>query len=281
HTRLRFHGPGWPSAKRGTKVMFRSSVLTDHLKAMIASFGFYFYDAPGEAEAELAKLNECGGIDGIITEDSDTLVFGAPSVQHQSLICTSDSIENPNGVSLDKDGIFLFALLLGGNYHPGVSEVGTIIAHALAKQGFGQKLVTLLRFFDGLELTSRLGVWRNSLHHELRTNSSGHLGKHHPKLADEIPDTFPDLRVAQLYLHLLMSKSPCYTGPVPNVKGWNPKEPYILELAAFFSAQFGWNGEELLKKFNSNLWPASFSKIMISSVTSFKLQSILWSLMKC
>jgi Holliday junction resolvase YEN1 len=36
--------------------------------------------APGEAEAELAKLNEMGYIHGILTEDSDAFVFGARCV---------------------------------------------------------------------------------------------------------------------------------------------------------------------------------------------------------
>jgi Holliday junction resolvase YEN1 len=35
---------------------------------------------PGEAETELAELNATGVIDAVITEDSDTLVFGATNV---------------------------------------------------------------------------------------------------------------------------------------------------------------------------------------------------------
>lgn len=36
--------------------------------------------APGEAEAELAKLNALGIIDAIITSDSDAVVFGAQCI---------------------------------------------------------------------------------------------------------------------------------------------------------------------------------------------------------
>jgi len=36
--------------------------------------------APGEAEAELAWLNNMGKIDGIITNDGDALVFGAQCI---------------------------------------------------------------------------------------------------------------------------------------------------------------------------------------------------------
>ncbi|KAJ7906134.1 XPG I-region-domain-containing protein [Mycena leptocephala] len=175
---------------------------------MITAFGFYFYDAPGEAEAELAQLNENGDIDGIITEDSDVFLFGAqcvirtqgPSVQHSSLIFTSESIKNTDAVSLDQDGLILCALLLGGDYDSGVAGAGVTVAHALAAEGFGKDLVTILKSFQGAELGRRLTVWRNSLRQELRTNSSGHLAKRQPKLANSIPDTFPDIQVAELYL---------------------------------------------------------------------------------
>ena len=36
--------------------------------------------APGEAEAELAYLNQIGVIDAVWTDDVDTLVFGATLV---------------------------------------------------------------------------------------------------------------------------------------------------------------------------------------------------------
>ena len=35
------------------------------------------YQAPGEAEAELAMLNSLGVIDVVITDDSDAFIFGA------------------------------------------------------------------------------------------------------------------------------------------------------------------------------------------------------------
>ncbi|KAJ7181888.1 PIN domain-like protein, partial [Mycena filopes] len=72
-----FDGPGRPSMKRGTTVVHHPLWLIDHLKTMIKAFGYHFYDAPGEAEAELAHLNASGRIDAVITEDSDAFLFGA------------------------------------------------------------------------------------------------------------------------------------------------------------------------------------------------------------
>ncbi|KAJ7098522.1 PIN domain-like protein, partial [Mycena belliarum] len=280
-----FDGPGRPSMKRGTKVVHRPLWLIQHLKAMIKSFGFHLYDAPGEAEAELGQLSESGQIDAVITEDSDTLVFGArciirtlgPSIEHNCNIYTSDAIENSESVALDKEGLLLCALLLGGDYHPGIPGVGMIIAHALARQHFGHDLVNILRNFTGSRLNSQLVIWRDSLCQELRTNSSGLLEKCRPKLADMIPDSFPDVRVAHLYWNPLTSKSPHYLGPLPDAESWKPKEPAIFELAHFCSSRFNWVGASLLKKLNSNLWPGVVFK-MISSV-KFSLYPKIFPLM--
>lgn len=46
-------------------------------------FGLYlhiFFQAPGEAEAELAYLNRIGVIDGILSDDVDNFLFGATVV---------------------------------------------------------------------------------------------------------------------------------------------------------------------------------------------------------
>ena len=37
-------------------------------------------EAPGEAEAELAALNQCGLIDIVLTTDGDAVVFGATCI---------------------------------------------------------------------------------------------------------------------------------------------------------------------------------------------------------
>ncbi|KAJ7835255.1 PIN domain-like protein [Mycena olivaceomarginata] len=209
-----FDGPGRPSIKRGTRVISRPLWLIDHLKKMITYFGFHFYDA--KAEAELAWLNAEDKIDGILTEDSDAFVFGArlvirtlgPSVQHNSLIYSADSIENTDCVRLDQAGLLLCILLLGGDYDTGVPGVGPTVAHVLARLGFGRDLVNIMTSHAGQELDHKLAAWRNALREELHTNSRGGLGKRCPKLAESIADTFPRLEVVHLYMNPLTSTSP-------------------------------------------------------------------------
>ncbi|KAJ6454078.1 PIN domain-like protein [Mycena vitilis] len=260
-------GDGRPSVKRGTKVVNHPSILTEYLKPMITAFGFYFYDARTKAEAELAQLNALGKIDAVITEDSDAFLFGArcvirtsgPSVQHDSLIYTIESIENTESVSLDKNGLILCALLLGGDYAPGISGVGPIAA-----LGFGRDLAHILQSFQSAELTRQLATWRNALREELRTNSSRRLDKRQPTLASNIPDTFPDLQTAYLYLDPFTSSSATFTGSLPDNSFWRPREPDVFGIAQLCSTYFGWTGEVLLKKLTSNLWPGATFKLLSS-----------------
>ncbi|KAJ7106638.1 PIN domain-like protein, partial [Mycena epipterygia] len=75
-----FDGLGRPEFKRGVRVSNNPRWLTARLQDLTTAFGYHFYTAPGEAEAELAYLNKLGFIDVVITEDSDAVVFGAPHV---------------------------------------------------------------------------------------------------------------------------------------------------------------------------------------------------------
>ncbi|KAJ7614943.1 PIN domain-like protein, partial [Roridomyces roridus] len=281
-----FDGPGRPSMKRGTRVVFHDNnrEFMRDLKAMILAFGFYHYEAsaPGEAEAELAQLNASGKIDAVITEDSDCFVFGArrvirthglesltdvavsrPSVQNSALVYTLDTLP------LDTDAFLLCALLLGGDYGPGIPGAGPKVATALAACGFGRELVKILKTCIGIVLDQRLDQWRRMLQKELAENTSGFLDCCHPSLAASMNPTFPDIRVAEMYLYPLTSKSPIFLGAAPDVSSWRPKLPDITSLSSFCSTKFGWQGQPLLKKFNSTLWPGAAFKLI--SLVRFRM----------
>jgi holliday junction resolvase YEN1 len=106
--------------------------------------------APGEAEAELAKLNIQELIDAVVSEDVDALVFGAKCVVRMLVFCcynlchlimlyspnikdagdrvfiyTSQAIQSHSRVSLSREGLFLMAILCGGDY----DKVGPYFCH--------------------------------------------------------------------------------------------------------------------------------------------------------
>ncbi|KAF7374677.1 Flap endonuclease GEN 1 [Mycena sanguinolenta] len=261
-----FDGPHRPDVKRGKRVIDRPTPLIEHVKKLIVAFGYYFHEAPGEAEAELAKLNQLGYIHGILTENSDAFVFGAhcvirttgPTVKHICRVYTSRSIGNTSAVNLSTDGLLLFALLSGGDYHCGLAGCGPVIAHGLAASGLGTKLVELITSFRGPHLRQMLAIWRDELSYELMTNSAGYLPRRYPKLARAIPGSFPNIAHAHKYLNPLTSWSPEYTGSQPNTN-WLPNEPHIHAITRFCMDRFGWEdtgvlSSGILKRFRHNLW---------------------------
>ncbi|KAK7059342.1 hypothetical protein R3P38DRAFT_3384318 [Favolaschia claudopus] len=199
--------------------------------------------APGEAEAQLAWLNQ---------------------QEELALVYSMDSIEHTTTVGLDQAGLLLCALLLGGDYAPGVTGIGPATARALAQQGFGRDLVRIMNLSVGSQRLKNLAVWRTALRGELRTNSSGRLAKRLPDAADNISDAFPNLDVVNLYLHPFICTSLEYSGPMPDCSSWRPRDPAIPLIADFCSSTFRWQGEFLLKKLNSNVFPGITFR-MISS----------------
>ncbi|KAF8230402.1 hypothetical protein L208DRAFT_1282083, partial [Tricholoma matsutake] len=75
-----FDGPACPSVKRSKNVVDTPLWLLSYIKFLITAFGFYIHEAPGEAKAELAMLNQLRIINVIITNDSDAFVFGSKCV---------------------------------------------------------------------------------------------------------------------------------------------------------------------------------------------------------
>lgn len=90
-------GPSRNRIKRNKTVAVKNHWLTDDLIHLVSAFGFHVHEvtvfshlwyltlhcswqAPGEAEAELANLNMHGVIDFVVTQDSDAFMFGATQV---------------------------------------------------------------------------------------------------------------------------------------------------------------------------------------------------------
>ncbi|SPO23822.1 uncharacterized protein UTRI_03648_B [Ustilago trichophora] len=72
-----FDGPSRPTWKRGKQVKGRQHAIEQPFTQLIEAFGYQWHRAPGEAEAELAYLNQTGWVDAVLTDDSDALLFGA------------------------------------------------------------------------------------------------------------------------------------------------------------------------------------------------------------
>jgi Holliday junction resolvase YEN1 len=121
------------------------------------------------------------------------------------------------------------ALLSGGDYHPvrlsisiillltlsqtGLANCGIAIAHGLARTRLGDSLLTATFTLSMEALNVFLKSWRTQLRTELSTNSHGYLSRKCQSLAEQVPESFPDLHHILLYAKPLTSWSEGAAGP--------------------------------------------------------------------
>ncbi|PHH63117.1 hypothetical protein CDD81_6268 [Ophiocordyceps australis] len=207
-----FDGPHKPAFKRNKRSKKVNGIATAQAKLLIRLFGFVIHDAPGEAEAECALLQQHGIVDAVLSEDVDTIMFGctntlrnwsaegktAGSPTHVSLYNVDDV--NLANLGLNREGMVLVALMSGGDYLPeGIPGCGVKVACEAARAGFGNS-VCRLKLSD----TSGIESWRSSLIHELRSNNGKHFRCKHPALT--IADDFPNLEILRYYTHPVVSQ---------------------------------------------------------------------------
>ncbi|WYZ37439.1 hypothetical protein EsH8_II_000945 [Colletotrichum jinshuiense] len=240
-----FDGPHKPALKRNKRSGRGDGVATAMAKRVIRLFGFPVHDAPGEAEAECALLQQQGIVDAVLSEDVDTIMFGctrtlrswtaegargAKTPTHVSMYDVNDLLSA--GTGLDREGMVLVALMSGGDYIPeGVPGCGVKVACEAAKAGFGTSLCRLKSDND-----AQFEEWRNSLRHELRTNQSSFFRVRHKALS--IPDEFPNRQALRYYTHPVVSNA----ATIDRLKaGVNWSRPIDVQGLRYFAEEtFDW-----------------------------------------
>ncbi|KAG2143416.1 uncharacterized protein EDB93DRAFT_586831 [Suillus bovinus] len=279
-----FDGPKRPSVKRGKKVSGNAHWLTTGMKNIIVAFGFEWRTAPGEAEAELAYLNRMGIIDAVLSDDVDNFLFGATMVIRNPSNTLSGNrahpVKNADGrddgnhvvtyraadilshddICLSRGGCILIGLLSGGDYHQaGVQGCGKLIAAALARCGFGDRLLEAANSLSREELEGWLDTWRDEVREELRTNKSGLIGSKKPALAKKIPNDFPDVDILLSYTRPITSET---EGKPTRDITWE-LEPDIGKIAALCELYFEWGVKDvIIKRFRTVLWPSAVQRIL-------------------
>jgi len=104
--------------------------MVEEVMQLLELFGIPYLKAPAEAEAQAVELEKLGLVDGVVTEDSDAIVFGSKSVyrhifddkKYVELYSSSDS----ESIGLGLNEKIALAMLLGGDYTEGVKGVGIV-----------------------------------------------------------------------------------------------------------------------------------------------------------
>ncbi|KAI1002120.1 hypothetical protein K3495_g6082 [Podosphaera aphanis] len=256
-----FDGPNKPPFKRNKDTRSGNCLVSNiFTKKLLNFFGFPYHDAPGEAEAECALLQQNGIVDAILSEDIDTLMFGSSLIlrnwssegvrgnKSPTHVSAYDSKEIKEKYSLDREGMILIALMSGGDYIPeGIPGCGIKLACEAAKAGFGKTLCKILR-----SDAAGYDLWKKNLSHEIATNKSKFFRVKRTKL--KIPENFPNLEVLGFYTHPVVSS----IGKIQKLQKeiqWDGKVD-VIGLRQFVAEVFGWTHKPGAKKFIRGLAPA-------------------------
>ena len=108
-------------------------VMVQECQQLLTLFGIPYITAPMEAEAQCAELVRLGLVDGIITDDSDTFLFGGTRI-YKNMFNQSKYVECylasdlEREFALDRGRLIRIAHLLGSDYTEGIPSVGPVTA---------------------------------------------------------------------------------------------------------------------------------------------------------
>ena len=205
-----------------------SHVMITECQQLLKLFGLPYVTAPMEAEAQCAELVSLGLVDGIVTDDSDTFLFGGTRVyknmfnQAKFVECYLAS-DLEKEYSLDRNKIIQIAHLLGSDYTEGIPSIGP---------------VTALEILSEFETLERFKDWWSNVQRGMKMpedNSSPFRRKFKRNAAKLfLPPTFPDKRVDHAYLHPEVDSDPSpFQWGVPDLDA----------LRQFLMATIGWSQE--------------------------------------
>lgn len=160
-----------------------------------------YHEAPGEAEAECACMQQLDVVDAVWSDDGDCLMFGCTTLikAHRNASGKKDwgriqlyrAEEVLPQFDFDTDSLVLFAVLAGGDYDDkGLPGCGPQTAKVLSRRETG-----LAKTLRGCENKQDLAAWRDELSMVLREKN----------YASDIPREFPDLKALNGYRNAAVS----------------------------------------------------------------------------
>ncbi|KAJ5574390.1 DNA excision repair protein Rad2 [Penicillium hispanicum] len=205
-----------------------TQIMINECQQLLKLFGLPYVTAPMEAEAQCAELVSLGLVDGIVTDDSDTFLFGGTRVyknmfnQSKYVECylTSDFEKE---YALHRHKLISFAHLLGSDYTEGIPGIGPVTALEIVTE------------FSSLE---EFRDWWTQVQMGMNNPDDVHLAfrKKFRKKASKIflPPSFPDTRVDAAYLEPEVDSDPSqFQWGVPDLNG----------LRHFLMTTIGWSQE--------------------------------------
>ena len=133
-------------------------------KELLRLMGIPVVQAPGEGEAQASHMVAKGDAKYVVSQDYDTLLFGAPllirnltvsgkrKIRGRQITVSPERIvlaDTLAGLQLTREELIEIAILIGTDFNPGVDGVGAKTGLKIVKKGeFAQKLKEKLPDFD-------------------------------------------------------------------------------------------------------------------------------------
>ncbi|KAL7817300.1 hypothetical protein V8C26DRAFT_398640 [Trichoderma gracile] len=202
-------------------------------QALLRLFGIPYITAPMEAEAQCAELVRLGMVDGIVTDDSDTFLFGGTRV-YKNMFNSNKFVECyiasdlEKEMSLSREQLISLAQLLGSDYTEGLPGVGPVTA------------VEILSEFPGKDGLEQFREWWKEVQSQTRPKEADAHSPFRRKFRKSqatklfLPLGFPSPAVYEAYLHPMVdSSTEKFQWGVPDVAG----------LREYLMATIGWSKE--------------------------------------
>ncbi|OTB04497.1 hypothetical protein M426DRAFT_320855 [Hypoxylon sp. CI-4A] len=208
-----------------------TQIMITECQALLRYFGIPYITAPMEAEAQCAELVSLGLVDGIVTDDSDTFLFGGTRV-YKNMFNSNKFVECYLGTDLEKelslsrDQLISLAQLLGSDYTEGLPGVGPVTA------------VEILSEFPGKDGLEQFRDWWQDVQIHNRPKEADQKSPFRRKFRRSqaaklfLPVGFPSPAVYEAYLHPEVDNTPePFQWGVPDVAG----------LRQFLMSTIGWS----------------------------------------
>lgn len=207
-----------------------TQTMVSECQHLLSLFGLPYVTAPMEAEAQCAELVHLGLVDGIVTDDSDTFLFGGTRV-YKNMFNAAKYVECylandlVSEFSLTREKLIAIAQLLGSDYTTGIPGIGPVTALEIISEF--PKLEDFRDWWTGVQNNTipREADASNTFRRRFRKSQATKLF---------LPPGFPDPRVADAYLFPEVDSD-------PQPFQWGV--PDLAALRAFLSAQIGWSSE--------------------------------------
>jgi DNA excision repair protein ERCC-5 len=208
-----------------------SNVMVTECQQLLKLFGLPYVTAPMEAEAQCAELVRLGLVDGIVTDDSDTFLFGGTRV-YKNMFNQAKYVECflandfEKEFDLDRRKLIRMAHLLGSDYTEGLPGVGPVTA------------LEILSEFNSEDGLKEFKEWWNRIQlgnpgpDDLKTSFRKKFKRNANKIF--LAPNFPDERVDIAYLKPNVDSD-------PTTFQWGV--PDLDALRSFLMATIGWTQE--------------------------------------